>query len=78
MNFDYDYEQDVLYASVGEPQKATTIYEGNGVLLRVNSDTNDVIGFTVLNYMARIEAGLLKEIKYFEQIELPKYEKKQN
>ena len=49
VQWDYDADADVLYISIGKPEKAEGIDLGNGVIVRVNPDTNEIIGFTILN-----------------------------
>ena len=73
IDFHYDREVDVLYASIGKPRPATSIEKGNGILLRIDPKTNDIIGFTVIKYMKRKKDGFLKHIPEFENIELPIY-----
>jgi uncharacterized protein YuzE len=73
INFNYDKEVDVLYATTGKPQKATSLEVGNGTVIRINPKTKKVIGFTVTHYMKRINKGLLKSIPLFEGLDLPKF-----
>ena len=49
----YDAESDVLYLSVGEPRAAVSQELGDDVLLRVDPETDEVIGLTVFNLSAR-------------------------
>jgi len=54
MNFFYDKEADTFYFSQGAPRAADdTIEAGDDVLLRVNSRTKRVTGFTLLNASRR-------------------------
>jgi len=49
----YDTEGDVLYLSVGEPRRAVSHEVGDDVLLRVDPQTGEIVGLTVLNLSAR-------------------------
>lgn len=73
INFHYDQEVDVLYASIGKPKPATSVEQNDGTLIRVDPHSNKVVGFTVINYMYRIKKGLLKTVPGFENIQLPIY-----
>lgn len=55
----YDTEGDVLYLSIGEPRPAVSQELGEDVLLRVDAETGEVVGLTVLNLSSRFgSAGL--------------------
>ncbi|RPJ01202.1 MAG: DUF2283 domain-containing protein [Chloroflexi bacterium] len=49
----YDTEGDVLYLSIGEPRPAVSQELGDDVLLRVDPETGDIVGLTVLNLSSR-------------------------
>jgi len=49
----YDTDADVLYLSIGTPRSAVSQELGNDVLLRVDTQTGDVVGLTVLNLSSR-------------------------
>jgi uncharacterized protein YuzE len=49
----YDKESDVLYLSIGDPRPAISREIGDDVLLRVDPDTEEVVGLTILNLSAR-------------------------
>jgi uncharacterized protein YuzE len=50
VQFHYDREADVLYLSVGKPQKAKTIEVGEDFVLRLNPKSGAVIGLTIINF----------------------------
>jgi len=50
ITIDYDEEADVLYLSFGEPKKAITEEMGN-IGIRVDENTNEITGVTVLNFL---------------------------
>jgi uncharacterized protein YuzE len=49
----YDKESDVLYLSIGDPRPAISREIGDDVLLRVDPDTEEVVGLTILNLSSR-------------------------
>lgn len=53
MQLAYDREADVLYLSVGDPRPAISREIGDDVLLRVDVETGQVVGLTVLNLSTR-------------------------
>jgi uncharacterized protein YuzE len=73
INYNYDEEADVLYASVGEPRPAKSVDSENGVILRIDPHSKKYVGFTIINYMDRKKQGKLKRIPHFKGIELPNY-----
>lgn len=51
-NIDIDYDQmnDVMYCSFGKvPAEAVSVEESHGVFIRVNPDTNNPVGVTILH-----------------------------
>jgi uncharacterized protein YuzE len=55
MNFYYNKQGDVLDISIGEPQEAISEEMGEDILLRRDMKTNDIIGFTILNFEKRFQ-----------------------
>jgi uncharacterized protein YuzE len=53
MKLAYDRQADVLYLSIGEPRPALSREVGNDVLLRIDSETGEIVGLTVLNLSSR-------------------------
>lgn len=49
----YDAESDVLYLSIAQPRPAITQELVDDVLLRVDPETSEIIGLTVLNLSSR-------------------------
>ena len=49
----YDHEADVLYLSIGEPRRAIAREVGDDVLLRVDPETEIVVGLTIMNLASR-------------------------
>jgi len=52
----YDTDGDVLYLSIGTPRPSISQELGNDVLLRVDPETGEVVGLTVLNLASRFGA----------------------
>ena len=53
----YDKEADVLYLSLGEPQKGMEYVElGNYVILRVHPKTRKIVGMTVTDFAKRFSS----------------------
>ena len=48
LNWDYDADADVLYISIGEPKVAEGIDIGEGVIVRVSPQSNEVVGLTII------------------------------
>lgn len=59
LNWDYDEEADVLYISIGEPQKAVGVDIGEGAVVRYIESTGEVVGLTLIGVKER----LLKSLK---------------
>ena len=58
IKWDYDAEADVLYISFGNPQTAEGVDIGEGTIIRIQPDTNEIIGVTILNPLHRTLASL--------------------
>lgn len=69
--FTYDHEADVLYCHINRPVSALGYEEQDGVFIRRAIDTNQVVGFTIVDYKKRKKRGLIKEIPHFEGIKIP-------
>ena len=54
LDWEYDEEGDVLYISVGEPQKALGIDIGEGVVVRYREDAKEIVGLTILGVKERL------------------------
>jgi len=61
LNWDYDEEADVLYISVGEPQKALGFDIGEGIVLRYNEAKNEVVGLTIIGVRERLISELKRK-----------------
>lgn len=56
--WDYDAEADVLYISFGKPEDAEGIDIGEGTIIRIRPDSQEIIGVTILNPVNRTLASL--------------------
>ncbi len=61
MNFFYDEQGDILDISIGEPQSAISEEVGDDVLIRRDMKTNDIVGFTILNFEKRFQTMPMKQ-----------------
>lgn len=50
----YDQEGDTLFVSLGEYPQATTIELDDDVTLQLDSQTEEVVGFSISNFLARL------------------------
>ena len=73
IRYHYDRDGDVLYASFGAPKPAKSIERDNGIHIRIDPFNNEIVGFTVVNYMYQKRKGLLRTIPEFKNIKLPSY-----
>lgn len=53
LKMNYDREADVLYCFLGEPREALSIEKADGVVVRVNPETNELVGFTIIDFFRR-------------------------
>lgn len=58
LSWEYDEEADVLYISVGQPEKAVGVDVGEGVILRYKEDTGELVGLTILGVRRKSLAAL--------------------
>jgi uncharacterized protein YuzE len=60
LNWEYDEEADVLYISIGEPEKAVGVDIGEGAIVRYKEDTGEVVGLTLIGMKERLLISLKK------------------
>ena len=53
LSWEYDEGADVLYISLGEPQKALGLDVGDGVIVRYREDIGEVVGITIIGMKER-------------------------
>jgi uncharacterized protein YuzE len=59
IKWDYDAEADVLYISFGNPKNAEGVDIGEGTIIRLQPDTKEIIGLTILNPLHRTLSSLM-------------------
>ena len=58
INWHFDPEADVLYISIAEPKNALGVDIGEGVVSRIDPETNEVVGVTVIGFSKKTLAGI--------------------
>ncbi|MDX1579363.1 MAG: DUF2283 domain-containing protein [Gemmatimonadota bacterium] len=58
LDWEYDSDADVLYLSVGSPRPAIGIDVGDGLIVRYDETTGEILGLTVLDLMSRLTERL--------------------
>jgi len=53
MKIFYDRKGDILYISIGSPREAISRETGNDILIRIDPITEEIVGFTILNFTER-------------------------
>jgi len=59
IKWDYDAEADVLYISFGNPKNAEGVDIGEGTIIRIQQDSKEIIGVTILNPLTRTLSSLM-------------------
>jgi len=60
-NWDYDADADVLYISFGNPKNAEGVDIGEGTIIRIEPDTKEIIGITILTPLHRTLISLMEK-----------------
>ena len=58
LTWDYDEDADVLYISVGQPRPALGVDIGEGVIVRYDEASHEVVGLTVIGVRDRLLKGI--------------------
>ena len=58
LDWEYDSEADVLYLSVGSPRPAVGVDVGEGLVVRYDEATGEIVGLTVMGLMGRLTERL--------------------
>jgi hypothetical protein len=62
LNYEYDQDDDTLYAWVGEsPGEAITYETDEGHLVRLDPETREFVGVTIFDYHAKWDAEIVLE-----------------
>ena len=51
--YHYDSGEDILYVTLGDSDSALCIEQGNGFLVRIDPESDEVVGFTVIDFSLR-------------------------
>lgn len=73
IEFRYDEEADVLYAIIERKEKPIYREISEGVVLRLDRETQKCIGFTIIDYKKRLRDGLLQSCPNILKFRLPTY-----
>ena len=64
LDIDYDADGDVLYISLGESRKSYGETVGDCVVIRRNSETKEIVGYTIVGLRKCMDSGILwRELK---------------
>ena len=58
LKWNYDTEADILYISSGGPTIAEGIDIGDGTIIRIQPDTQEIVGLTILSPIHRTMSSL--------------------
>jgi uncharacterized protein YuzE len=53
LKLNYDAKSDVLYLSFGSPRDALSVEENDGLIVRHDPQTDEVVGITIVNFKKR-------------------------
>jgi len=59
IKWDYDAEADILYISFGNPGNAEGVDIGEGTIIRIQPETKEIIGLTILSPLNRTLTSLM-------------------
>jgi uncharacterized protein YuzE len=59
IKWDYDAEADILYISFGNPKNAEGVDIGEGTIIRMEPNTKEIIGLTILSPLNRTLSSLM-------------------
>ena len=68
---DYDARADVLYLSIGNPREAVCLEPEEGILVRVEPDTNNVVGLTIIDFLYRFKGKNRLILPILAQLDIP-------
>jgi uncharacterized protein YuzE len=55
LQMNYDPQGDVLYCSFGSPREGIGVETEQGMIIRLDPETDDVIGFTIVDFSKRFQ-----------------------
>ena len=54
MKFRFDAKSDVMYFSFGEPREAISVEQESGLIIRMDPETDEVVGLTIVDFLKRL------------------------
>ena len=57
MKLRFDAKSDVMYLSFGEPREAISLEHKQGLVIRMDPETSEVVGLTIVDFMRRLSAS---------------------
>ncbi len=61
IKWDYNAEADILYISFGNPTNAEGVDIGEGTIIRIQPDSKEIIGVTIINPLHRTLTSLTQK-----------------
>jgi len=61
LEWEYDGEADALYLSFGRPRPAVAMDVGDGVIVRYDEQSSEVVGLTIIGVAGRLQKRLRKK-----------------
>ena len=61
IKWDYDAEADILYISFGNPKNAEGVDIGEGTIIRIQPDSKEIFGVTIINPLHRTLSSLTQK-----------------
>jgi len=58
LDWEYDGEADALYLSFGKPRPAVGMDVGDGVIIRYDEQSNELVGLTIIGLAGRLQDRL--------------------
>jgi len=72
LDYHYDSEEDILYVTLGDSDSALCIEQGEGFLVRIEPESGEVVGFTVIDFS--VKAAERVAVPVYAQFALPQDE----
>jgi uncharacterized protein YuzE len=54
MKVRFDAKSDVMYFSFGDPKEAISVETETGLIVRMDPDTDEVVGLTIVDFLKRL------------------------
>lgn len=71
IRYTYDEVADVLYSFIGKRGNCISIQVAPGIYIHRNSESGEIKGFTIVDYMKRKKRGMIKDIPHFPNVQIP-------